>query len=316
MSQRALTPIAFFAYKRPEHARRSLESLAANTLAAESELFIFCDGPRTTQDEPQVRAMREVAQSRAWCGRVTVIEQERNLGLAASVTKGVDALCASHGRVIVVEDDLILSPHFLGYMNQALDLYAEAENVYQISGYQFPVELPARQDAFFSPMATSWGWATWSRAWKAYDREAEGYDRLARDPALRRRFDLNGTYPYFDMLESWKQGRVDSWGIRFYLGMFLRNGIALHPRQSLVANVGFDGSGVHCGAGANRIEDSLSAFVPIVFPEQATADTELTERVFEYLHSCNAPSAPRPLAWLSSIRQRLRSAIFSMRGRP
>ena len=74
------TPIVFFAYKRPEHTRRSLESLAHCEGATESELFIYCDGPREKKDEEAVNEVRSIVNSRKWCGTVHVIEGDKNMG--------------------------------------------------------------------------------------------------------------------------------------------------------------------------------------------------------------------------------------------
>jgi len=102
-------------------------------------------------------------------------------------------------------------------------------------------------DAVFLPFTTSWGWATWQRAWKNFDPEMSAFAEIASNGTLRRRFDLDGSYPYFSMLKKQKAGLIDSWAIRWYLSVFMRSGLALYPRQSLVQNEGFDGSGTHCG---------------------------------------------------------------------
>ncbi len=86
----------------------------------------------------------------------------------------------------------------------------------------------------------------WARAWRHYHPLARNYPRLAGHPALRRRFDLDGHYPYFKMLQAQQDGRIDSWAIRWYLSVFFRDGLALYPKKSLVRNLGFDGSGVNC----------------------------------------------------------------------
>src|SRR3989304_5243769 len=106
-------PIAFFAYKRPEHTRRSLESLSLNEGAEASELFIFCDGVRGPEDEKTVEEVRSLVRSRKWCGKVNIIERDKNLGLAKSVIAGVTEIEGRYGRIIALEDDLVLSPHFL-----------------------------------------------------------------------------------------------------------------------------------------------------------------------------------------------------------
>ncbi len=119
------SPIAFFTYKRPEHTRQSLESLTQNEGAEQSELFIFCDGPKRPEDQEGVRQVREVVRSKQWCGNVLIVERESNMGCANSIISGVTEVCEKYGRVIVLEDDLVLSPFFLDYMNKALELYKD-----------------------------------------------------------------------------------------------------------------------------------------------------------------------------------------------
>src|SRR5712691_2659497 len=114
------TPIAFFAYKRPEQTFQSLVSLANNPGAAESELFIYCDGPKESHDEVAVRQTRQVVRDRQWCRQVHIIEQVTNQGLARSVIDGVTQLVEEFGRVIVLEDDLLVARGFLDYVNRAL----------------------------------------------------------------------------------------------------------------------------------------------------------------------------------------------------
>jgi hypothetical protein len=242
-----LAPISLFVYSRPDHAAQALATLRLNPPAAGSELFIFSDGPRDAAAAPLVEATRAAIRNVPGFAKVNVIERERNLGLANSIADGVTQLCERFGRVIVVEDDLRLSPHFLGFMNAALDSYRGNERVMQVSGYMFPVTLPADVESLFLPFTTSWGWATWQRAWRHFDPAMRGYDALKADAAAQHRFNLDGAIDYVSMLDNQRAGRIDSWAIRWYLSVFQRNGLVLYPAHSLVGNFGFDGSGVHSG---------------------------------------------------------------------
>jgi hypothetical protein len=67
------------------------------------------------------------------------------------------------------------------------------------------------------------------------------------DSNLRKKFDLGNSYPYWNMLRRQVAGEVDSWAIRWWLCVFLAGGLSVFPRSSLVTNIGFDGSGTHCG---------------------------------------------------------------------
>lgn len=241
------TPVALFTYNRAEHAGRALESLARCRRIEECRFYIYCDGAKGDHDLAAVEASRRVVREWAPKFRATVIERSENQGLSRSIVGGATDLCQEYGRVIVLEDDLLVSPHFIDYMLQALDCYQDEPRVYQISGYMFPVELPATIDAVFLPLTTTWGWATWDRAWRSFDWKATGAVKALHDPAVQRRFDLDGAYPYSSMLRERLAGKNDSWGILWWWSVFKRDGLALHPRYSLVLNRGFDGSGVHCG---------------------------------------------------------------------
>ena len=241
-----LAAIALFAYNRPTHMRRAVESLLANKLAPTSDLFIFSDGPESTPQEPAIADVRRYANSVSGFRSVTVVERATNLGLANSIIDGTTRLTKEFGRVIVVEDDLVVSPRFLEYMNRALERYQDDDSAMQVSGYMFPVDIGAEADAFFMPFTTSWGWATWERAWRHFDPDMREFDALSSNRQLRDRFNLGGAYDYFGMLERQRGGSIDSWAIRWYLSVFMRDGLTLYPARTLVRNIGFDGSGTHC----------------------------------------------------------------------
>jgi len=179
-----------------------------------------------------------------------VVERSSNLGLVASITGGVQEILDAHGRIIVLEDDLITAPGFLRYMNQSLEAYAEHERVMQVTGYMYPVEPP--KEACFLPTISCWGWGTWRRAWKAYDSTVSGRSLIQTDAAVRRKFDLDGAYDYSGLLERHLRGDASSWGVVWYLSVFARGGVVLHPPRSLVSNEGFDGSGSHEATSAEQ----------------------------------------------------------------
>jgi len=284
----SLAPIAFFAYKRPEHTRKSLESLAENHGAESSELFVFCDGIKKPEDKEAIQQVREIVKSQQWCRQVHIIEREKNMGLAKSVIHGVTDLCSKYGKVIVLEDDLVLSPFFLEYMNQSLDLYETESKVIQVSGYMFPVKLALDNDTFFLPFPTSWGWATWERAWKHFDPEMSGYNLLKNNEQLQYKFNLNNSYCYFEMLEGQINGSIDSWAIRWYLSTFSLDGLTLFPKKSLVANIGFDGSGTHCGE-SSSLDGEMTQDKILSMPKTVKLNYKEVNIVFKYLRSLNKP---------------------------
>lgn len=268
-----LAPIALFTFKRPEHTRRAIEYLAKNPEFTASPLFIYCDGARNAAEADQVEKTRKLIRDFQHPNK-TVIERDKNWGLANSVIYGVTELCERYGRVIVVEDDLIVSPVFLHYLNAALEYYADEPKVMQISGHMFPVHVTVPEDALFLPFTTSWGWATWDRAWKHFNPNAtSGYEKLKNNNKLRDKFELTGSYPCFSMLKRQIEGTVDSWAIRWYLTVFFSEGLVLFPKQTLVLNDGFDGSGTNCKRPLLRTEtiagENIQYFPAVQVPDKA-----------------------------------------------
>ena len=277
----SFAPIALFAYNRPTHIQRAVESLLANELAPTSDLCIFSDGPKSPAQEAAVADVRRYSGSVSGFRSVTVVERPTNLGLANSIIDGTTRMTKEFGRVIVLEDDLVLAPHFLKYMNLALERYRDEDRVFQVSGHMFQATIDSPDDAIFLPFVTSWGWGTWDRAWAHFDPNATGYLEIGSDPALKRRFNLDDAYDYFGMLEAQLAGNIDSWAIRWYLSVFRQQGLALYPKKSLVDNFGFDGSGEHCGT--NGVPAGLDpAFDPVRMPEVHVID-EHKQAVFAHL---------------------------------
>jgi len=258
-------PIALFTFKRPVHTLQTLESLAQNSEFTESPLFIYCDGARHDAEAAQVEETRTIVRNWPHPNK-TIVERNKNWGLANSIIEGVTELCEQFDRVIVVEDDLIVSPVFLNYLNTALVHYADEERVMQVSAHMFPVNIESQFDAIILPFTTSWGWATWNRAWVQFDPSMTGYEKLKGNSALRQKFDVDGSYPAFRMLKRQKEAKVDSWAIRWYLSVFLAEGLVVFPKQTLVMNEGFDGSGSNCKTPQLRT-DTLRIEPLVLFPD-------------------------------------------------
>ncbi|WP_343605634.1 glycosyltransferase [Fluviicola sp.] len=263
-----LAPIALFVYNRPEHTRRTLESLKQNELASQSKLYIFSDGAKTPKDEEKVTEVREIIRNTTGFLSVEVIERTENSGLANSIISGVTQLISEYGQVIVYEDDLISSPHTLRYFNDALNHYRETEKVMHIGSYMFPIQTNNLPETFFFRAATSWGWATWERAWKHFEPDI---DILLEqfDEQKKSAFAIDNSMNYWKQMQEFKSGKNNSWAIRWYASIFLKDGLTFNPSQSLVQNIGHDGSGVH--SGINDIYE-----VPI-YPKRITAFPDLLE---------------------------------------
>lgn len=240
-----LAPIVLFVYNRPSHVKQTIESLQKNELAEQSELFIFSDAPRTDEVQDNVKKVREYIKTIRGFKKITIVERTENHGLAKSIISGVTEIVNKFGRIIVLEDDMVSSPYFLRFMNEALELYKNEEKVISIHAYVYPVraQLPK---TFFLIGADCWGWATWKRGWDLFEPDGKKLLTEIRERHLEKVFDFNNTYPFTKMLEDQIRGGNNSWAVRWYASAFLKDKLTLYPGKSLIKNVGLDDSGTHC----------------------------------------------------------------------
>jgi hypothetical protein len=242
------TPILLFVYNRLEHVRRAVESLQSNELAAESPLFIYSDGAKNEESRSEVNDVRNFIHTISGFAEINIIERSENWGLARNIIDGVTTQVNRFGRVIVVEDDLVVAPHFLQFMNDALDTYADEPRVGHIQACDFTQD-SSLPDTFLIKWTGSWGWATWDRAWKMFNPDGRYLLQQIEQRGLSRKFDFDGKYGYTRMLRRQTEGKNNSWAIRWNASLFLNDILSLNVGRSLVQNEGFDGSGTNCGGG-------------------------------------------------------------------
>ena len=241
-----LAPIVVFTYNRPEHTLRTVDALLNNPLANDSDIIIYSDSARTTNHQNAVNEVRNYLSTITGFRSIKVIHRDKNLGLAESIIQGVTEVLQESEKVIVLEDDMVVAPYFLEYMNEALDQFVDDDRVISVHGYVFPVDIKL-PEAFFIQGADCWGWATWRRGWEIFEPNGQFLlDELMRRHLIQE-FDYNGAYPFSNMLKDQVKGANDSWAIRWHASAFLAGKLTLYPGRSLVHNSGNDGSGTHCG---------------------------------------------------------------------
>lgn len=313
-----LAPIVLFVYNRPSHAEQTLNALMQNELAKESILYIYADGPKeniSNEDLFKIESTREIIRKKQYCKEVFIIESKTNKGLANSIIDGVTTIVNKYGKIIVLEDDLVSSKGFLSYMNNALDKFAEEEKVMQVSGFMFPLQITPTSNSFFLPMATSWGWATWERSWYKFDPFVNGYQKLKHHHALAKQFDLNGSYPYTNMLfQQMENKTIDSWAIRWWWCIFKEKGLTLFPDCSLVKNIGYGLEGTHTyDLDPFFLTHFDKNYFINNFPIHIKASKSYFKNVIIYLHTVK--SNKKKLSKLIIAITRVKEIAFSLRNK-
>lgn len=318
------TPVAFFAYNRPDHTQRALKALSKCSRIEECEFYFFADGSRNDSTHSVVDATRKVLREWATVFNANIIEQPNNLGLAKSIVTGVSKLCTQYGRVVVVEDDLVVSPDFLHYMIESLDRYEADEQVMQIAGFTLSPPADLATDTFMLPVTSTWGWATWQRAWQHFSWLPADLNAARSDNKWRARFDLNGTCTFSSMLEDRLAARNDSWGILWWYAVSWQDGLVIYPALSLVWNGGFDGSGIHCGSGDFLSQGEASGYTgsslppELAFPSFIGYEPAHLSQLENFFRASSASSQPteHTVSKLSKLRMlatklksRMRNAI-------
>ncbi len=245
-------PVVLFVYNRADHFISTYEALAKCEGAKETELFIFSDGPKNEEGKQKVNEVRQAISERKEKDdfqNLHVIESEKNRGLVKSIISGVTEVVKKYGRVIVIEDDCVVSPYILSYMNQCLDRYESDKEIGSITGYAPQISLPEsnQSDVFLARRSCSHTWATWADRWEGIDWSKQNVIAFYRSHALRKKLNSNGTDRFLRLYRQ-SRGKGNSWSISFGAHHAKQDWWVIYPRYSYVQDIGCDNSGEHCKA--------------------------------------------------------------------
>jgi hypothetical protein len=276
-----LAPVAFFVYNRLDHTKQTLDALSNNYLAQITDLHIFCDNYKSQIDKISVENVRNFVSSypKYTFKSITLNFANKNNGLAKSIINGVTKVVNSYGKIIVLEDDLVTSPFFLEYMNNALSFYENNEKVYHIGGWTYPINFSSEKPFLWRTM-NCWGWATWASKWNCFEKDSQ---KLINEftPKMISQFNIDGVESFWQQVLDNHKGKTNTWAIFWYASIFLNKGLCLSPTKSLVENIGFDGSGTNCNS--SSLKNDINNSKPIsLFPSETIENTLIVNEVKKY----------------------------------
>ena len=241
-----LSPIALFVYNRLDNTQQTIEHLKQNTLAAQSELYIFSDGGKDEESWKKVNQLRDYLHTLTGFKQIHLVERTENFYLERNITEGIQQVLEDHETVIVLEDDICTSPVFLSYMNEALNKYVTETRVMHIAGFT-NLDIPEKGDTYFTPHMTGWGWGTWKNRWQKFvhfQTKAEALQGLTNEDLEKITY-----HGHFRCLNSLDKHPIP-WDICWELAIYRNHGLCLHPTHTLVKNIGIT-NGTHFST--NRI---------------------------------------------------------------
>ena len=277
-------PIVLFAFNRPDRLAKTIESLLNNDEAKDCELFVFVDGarPEKVGEADKVNEVRNVVKNIMGFKELHYSFPETNKGLGKSVIEGVSEVINKYGKAIILEDDLVLLPNFIAYINQGLNRYQDEKDVFSICGYSNRVKRPKGYlaDTYFCNRSSSWGWGTWANRWNSVDWTLEPFEQYLK---YKSQFNRWGGSDCFGMLCGWHEGRNKSWAIRFCFSQFLQKRVSLFPMESLVINEGFDGDGTNCRKWSRfKFDVDISGRTDYLFPNEIEVDKRILKQALAY----------------------------------
>lgn len=273
-------PVILFVYNRLEHTKETINELKKNHLAQETDLIIYSDCYKNESDKKAVQSVRCYLETlKNGFKSVEVITRNENFGLAKNIIEGVSEVTKKYGRAIILEDDIVTSPFFLTFMNQALDKYKNNKRVWHISGWNYPISETQLPESFFWKTMNCWGWATWDDRWSEFKKEPKKLISTWNKSDIYE-FNVEGTSNFWSQVIANNNGKLNTWAIFWYATIFNNDGLCLNPTTSLVLNIGNDGSGENCKN--NDIYKNNLFFKVPTLPDEVKVNVQAVERIKDF----------------------------------
>jgi hypothetical protein len=274
--------ICLFTFTRADCLKMTISALQRCSEAKESDLFIFCDGPRFKTDIPAIKTVHAMVADIEGFASVTVTRRKTNFGLALNIEDGVSEVVRQYGRVIVLEDDIVVAPNFLAYMNTALEKYERTSSVWHIAGWTVPQPTSSINGyAYFTKVMNCWGWATWADRWQYFKRDPKELTSEWTDEQIHS-FDLEGSGIFWSQVQRNLNGSLTSWAVFWYATIYRHHGLCLAPPISLIENVGITRGGENFKPKRRIRFHRPRNLSPIHFPLEIVVRERLWQRTIEY----------------------------------
>ena len=285
-----LAPIAIFTYTRLETLKKTIKCLKKNKIAKFSEIYIFSDCNKNKIDQPYVNCVRKYLKNIKGFKKINLILRKENYGLASNIINGVSSVIKKRKKIIVLEDDIIVSPNFLEYMNGALIRYENSKKIWHINSWNYEINRNnIKYNTFFTRHMNCWGWATWENRWKSFKKEPNEIIKKFNDVNIFE-FNIKNNLDYYSQLKRNKEGKLNTWAIFWYANIFLKNGLCLSPLKTLSKNIGFDDHSEHQPNENNSFKHINKKFFfrknnKFIYPKLITEDLDILKKIISYIKS-------------------------------
>lgn len=286
-------PVLFLTFNRPDTTAQVMEAIR---IARPPRLYIAADGPRDRPGEMELCARtRQIATDINWSCELKTLFREQNLGCRVSVSGALDWFFSEEEDGIILEDDCVPSSSFFPYCRELLERYRSDKRIMCISGNNFQGgHRVTPHSYYFSRYVHCWGWASWRRAWRLYDRDMRLWPECRESSLLRAWGGCNNGFVEYwtNIFDQTARGVIDTWDYQWVLTCWMNNGLTCLPRDNLVTNIGFGVSATHThdaqGPFANMPACAME--FPLVHPKIVSRDVDADS--YEHVGMSSPQSSP------------------------
>ncbi|EJK2411846.1 glycosyltransferase [Vibrio parahaemolyticus] len=275
MIKNDLAPIAVYTYNRIDTLEKTITSLKNCKESINSDLFIVSDAAYRKEDEELVNRIRDYARNIKGFSSVNLIARNKNLGAFESITKAETQIISDYGRIIGLEDDNIVSPQFLRFINEGLEFYKEHRNVFSICGYCPKLTFPSEYENshWVSPWHIPWGYGFWKDKYLNFDNRKNLFGLIRKDKEKIKRLKSYGLFSYDSIYLDWK-GVAPVFDAKVNAHTFYNDMVSIVPVRSLVNNIGHDGRGENAKP-SKHFEVNITNELDFSFIDDTDIDMEI-----------------------------------------
>lgn len=280
-------PVLLITYNRKDNALKVLKKLKE---AGVSTLYVACDGAKDNEkDKEKVKKTREAIQNAIdWRCNVKYRFSEKNQGCKFGPVNAIDWVFGQEEYAIILEDDIIPNNTFFPFCKELLERFKNEEEIMMVSGCNITGKTESSEESyFFEPIATTWGWATWKRAWVKYDLTMQGWEEMKKKKILKKLFLRDTAFSLKRDFENVAVNDTDIWDYQWQYTMINNKGYGIVPKYCMVQNVGFgDAEATHTNEMKFKYQDFPMPF-PLKYPNEIKGNREYERYIEKQIYRVN-----------------------------
>jgi hypothetical protein len=245
LNNKLTTPVLFLIFNRPNVTQKVFDEIRK---AKPPKLFVAADGPRTgkLKEAENCQQARDIIKQVDWDCQVFTLFREKNLGCRKAVSSAVNWFFENVEEGIILEDDCLPDQSFFWFCQEMLEHYRDDTRIMHITGNNFQKNIRGDGSYYFSQIEHCWGWASWRRAWKHYDKDLASLTQFIQQNQIKNITESPDAQKYWiDAFQKVHDNAINSWAYIWTYSIMASNGLCITPNTNIVINIGFGPDATH-----------------------------------------------------------------------